>query len=379
MFKKFIDFVRNYYNTTDFIPLHAPIFKGNEKKYLEECIDSTFVSSVGKFVDKIEKDISEYTKAKYSVACVNGTAALHTALVLSDVQYQDEVITQPLSFIATSNAIAHCGAVPVYVDVDKDTLGMSPEKLEFFFKNHTEYKNNTLVNKVTKRKIKACVPMHTFGLACRIDEIVEICNKYNIPVIEDSAESIGSYYKGKHTGLFGKAGILSFNGNKTITSGGGGMIITDDEVFAKKAKHITTTAKIPHKWEYRHNMVAFNYRMPNLNAALACAQLEQINDFISTKRELASLYESFFKEQDITFIKEPSNSISNYWLNAIILKDRKERDVFLAYTNDNGVMTRPIWVLSNKLEMYKDCFATDLSNSEWLEDRVVNIPSSVRE
>ena len=392
-YKPIIDFIRALYNEpTGFIPLHAPVFNGNEKKYLNECIDSTFVSSVGKFVDRIEKDIAEYTGAKYAVATVNGTAALHIALFLAGVKPCDEVISQPLTFIATANAISYCGAKPIFLDVDKDTMGLSPTALEDFLKNHTKWDSvtNQLINQSTNRPVSACVPMHTFGHPCRIDEIVEICDKYGIPVVEDAAESIGSYYKNIHTGTFGKLGILSFNGNKTITCGGGGMIITDDKELASKAKHITTTAKIPHKWEYRHDMIGYNYRMPNINAALACAQLEQINQIIKNKRMTAEKYREFFstylsrrseaktETPNLEFFAEPKNSFSNYWLNAVILKNRNECDKFLKYTNENGIMTRPIWTLMNKLEMFKDSQTDELKNSEWLEDRVVNIPSSVR-
>jgi aminotransferase in exopolysaccharide biosynthesis len=387
-YKPIIDFIRKLYNQpTGTIPLHAPVFNGNEKKYINECIDTTFVSSVGKFVDRIEKKFAEYTSAKYAIATVNGTAALHVALLMAGVNPGDEVITQPLTFIATANAISYCGAKPIFLDVDKDTMGLSPKALENLLKNHTKWDSSTNkpINKLTNKPISACVPMHTFGHPCQIDEIVEICNEFGIPVVEDSAESIGSLYKGKHTGTFGKLGIFSFNGNKAITCGGGGMIITDDEGLAKKAKHITTTAKVPHKWEYRHDMIAYNYRMPNINAALACAQLEQLDEFIENKRETAEKYRSFFSSLNpipLTykpfFFSEPQNSYSNYWLNAIIMKDRKQRDEFLKHTNENGVMTRPIWTLMNKLEMFKGCQTDDLKNANWLEDRVVNIPSSVR-
>lgn len=386
-YNQVVDFIKQLYPNQNPVQLHAPVFNGNEKKYLNECIDSTFVSSVGKFVDKIEKDIAEYTGARYAVATVNGTAALHTALLMAGVKQGDEVITQPLTFIATANAISYCGAKPIFLDVDKDTMGLSPIALKNFLENHTKWDESTnqQINKSTNKPISACVPMHTFGHPCRIDKIVNICASYHIPVVEDAAESIGSKYKDKHTGTFGKLGILSFNGNKTITCGGGGMIITDDEELAKKAKHLTTTAKIPHKWEYRHDMIGYNYRMPNINAALACAQLEQINEFIKNKRETAEKYRDFFSTQQLSnsttqpeFFGEPKNSYSNYWLNAVILENRNERDKFLKYTNENGIMTRPIWTLMNKLSMFKDCQTDELRNAERLADRVLNIPSSVR-
>ena len=378
-FKEIIDFIKSIYGE-GFIPLHEPRFIGNEKKYLCDCIDSTFVSSVGKYVDLFEEKIAEYTGAKKSVVTVNGTAALHIALKLCGVKPGDEVITQPLTFIATCNAISYNGAVPVFIDVDRETMGISPEKLDNFLKNQTKWDSsiNQQINKLTNRPITACVPMHTFGHPCRIDEIVDICNKYNIDVVEDAAESLGSTFKGKHTGLLGKVGVLSFNGNKTITTGGGGMILTNDKNLAQKAKHITTTAKVPHRWEYIHDEVGYNYRMPNINAALGCAQLESLPGFIEKKRNLAHNYENFFsKYKEIKFFKEPEKAKSNYWLNAVILKDRNERNNFLEATNANSVMTRPAWTLMNKLDMFENCFRTDLSNAEWLEERVVNIPSSV--
>jgi perosamine synthetase len=378
MFARTIDFIRSTFNTDAFIPLHEPRFVGNEKHYLNECIDSTFVSSVGKFVDEFERVMAEYTGAKYAVATVNGTSALHISLLLSGVQADDEVITQPLTFIATCNAISYCNASPVFVDVDKETMGLSPEALKVFLEEHCVVENSTCKNKTSGKIIKACVPMHTFGHSCRIDEIKALCDAYHIALVEDAAESLGSYYKDKHTGTFGKLGAFSFNGNKVITSGGGGCIVTDDEALAKKAKHMTTTAKVPHKWEYTHDMIGYNYRMPNLNAALLVAQLEQLERFLQNKRELAHEYETFFAKNGIEFVLEPSQSQSNYWLNAVILKDKTERDIFLEATNANGVMTRPIWTLMNRLEMFKDAQCDPLENAQWLEARVVNIPSSVR-
>ena len=378
MFQDAITFIQSTFKTSQFIPLHEPRFVGNEKKYLNQCIDSTFVSSVGEFVDRFEALMAEYTGEKYAVATVNGTSALHISLLLSDVQNGDEVITQPLTFIATCNAISYCGASPVFVDVDKDTLGLSPTALSKFLKENAELKDGKCINKVSGNTIKACVPMHTFGHPCRIDEIKVICDEYHIALVEDAAESLGSTYKGKHTGTFGKVGAISFNGNKIITSGGGGCIITDDETLAKKAKYITTTAKVPHRWEFKHDMVAYNYRMPNLNAALLVAQLESLDVFLENKRELALLYNDYFVANSIAFVTEPDESQSNYWLNAVVLKDKAERDIFLSETNAEGVMTRPIWTLMNKLEMFEDAQCGNLDNAMWLEDRVVNIPSSVR-
>ena len=377
MFEDVINFIQETYKTKEFIPLHEPRFIGNEKKYLNECIDSTFVSSVGKFVDEFEVKIANYTGAKYAVATSNGTSALHIALLLSGVKSDDEVITQPLTFVAACNAISYCGAKPLFIDVDKDTLGLSPSALKGFLDKNTIITNQQCINNKTGKVIKACVPMHTFGHPCRIDEIIAICDQYYINVIEDAAESLGSFYKDKHTGTFGQVGVMSFNGNKIITAGGGGCIVTDDEALAKQAKHLTTTAKVTDKWEYNHDMIGYNYRMPNLNAALMVAQLEQIDKFLLNKRVLANAYESFFSGVDIKFTKEPKDSKSNYWLNAIILKDKKQLDLFLYETNSASVMTRPTWVLMNKLSMFKEAQCTDLTNAEWLEERVVNIPSSV--
>lgn len=376
-YKEIVDFVRNIYQTDDFIPLHAPVFRGNEKKYLNDCIDSTFVSSVGKYVDLFEEQVADFTGAKKAVAVVNGTAALHAALTLVGVKSGDEVITQPLTFIATCNAISYCGAKPVFIDVDIDTLGLSPFSLKSFLEDNCEKRPDGAFNISTGKKISACVPMHTFGHPVRIKEIAVICDEWAIPLIEDAAESIGSSVGETHTGLFGKCGILSFNGNKTITTGGGGMIITNDEEFGTLAKHITTTAKIPHKWEFRHDMIGFNYRLPNINAALGCAQMEQLPEILETKRTLADAYIEYFNESEIDFVKEPAGTRSNYWLNAIKLKNSHERDAFLEYSNANGVMTRPIWTLMNKLDIYEDSYSANSDNSRFLEEHIVNLPSSV--
>ncbi|MFA6138828.1 MAG: LegC family aminotransferase [Sulfurimonas sp.] len=390
--QEIVDFIQKTFNTkiansdceanfprNEFIPLHEPRFFGNEKKYLNECIDSTFVSSVGKFVDSFEKEFALKVGSKYAVATVNGTAALHIALILVDVKQGDEVITQPLTFIATCNAISYCGAKPVFVDVDLDTMGLSPDSLEHFLKANCEIVNNKCINKTTGKTIKACVPMHTFGHPCKIDKIKTICDAWHIELVEDAAESLGSFYKKKHTGTFGKLGAFSFNGNKIITSGGGGVIVTDDEVLAKKVKHLTTTAKVPHAYEFVHDMIGYNYRMPNLNAALLVAQLEQLDGFLENKRALADEYTEFFsKFTDIKFIKEPEDAFSNYWLQAVLLENKQQRDAFLEFTNKNGVMSRPIWRLMNELEMFVSCQTSSLKNAKYLEERVVNIPSSVR-
>ena len=377
MYEDTIDFIRSIYGSKRVIPLHEPRFIGNEKKYLNDCIDSTFVSSTGKFVDEFEEKIAKYTGAKYAVATSNGTSALHIALLLANVAKNDEVITQPLTFVATCNAISYCGANPIFIDVDKETMGLSPLSLQAYLKKNAFIKNQQCINNNTGRVIKACVPMHTFGQPCRIDEIKEICDKYNISLIEDAAESLGSFYKDKHTGTFGQMGVISFNGNKIITGGGGGCVITDDEILAKRAKHLTTTAKVSHKWEYIHDMIGYNYRMPNLNAALLVAQLENLESFLLNKRELAMMYKDFFSDKACHFVEESLHSKSNYWLNTIILKDKEQRDLFLEEANSKGVMIRPVWTLMNKLTMFKHSQCDGLTNVEWLEERVVNIPSSV--
>ncbi len=373
-----IDFIRGLYQTEKFIPLHEPKFVGNEKAYVLDCIDSTFVSSVGKYVDRFEQMMADYTGAKYAVATVNGTAALHIALKLVGVAQGDEVIAQSLSFVATCNAISYCGAKPVFVDVDRDTLGMSPSSLLSFLSANTTQTSAGCINKTTGRRISAVVPMHTFGLPCQIDEIAKICEEFSIPLIEDTAESLGSYYQGKHTGTFGKLAAFSFNGNKTITTGGGGMIITNDEVLAKRAKHITTTAKQPHPYEFVHDEIGYNYRLPNINAALGCAQMENLPRLLESKRTIALAYAEFFSALNINFVSEPAHSNSNYWLNALILEDKQAREEFLQKLNAAGVMSRPIWRLMNELPMFQDCQSTDLTNAKWLEERVVNIPSSAR-
>lgn len=379
MFDDTINFIRKQFNNAKgFIPLHEPRFCGNEKEYVLDAIESTFVSSVGPYVDRFEKILAKKIKSKYAIATTNGTSALHIALLMSGVQPNEEVITQPLTFVATANAISYTNAKCVFIDVDKDTMGLSPSSLRKFLESKAEIKNGLAYNKITKARLAACVPMHTFGFPCRIDEIVSICNEFNIPVVEDAAESLGSSYKGKFTGTFGKLGIYSFNGNKTITCGGGGAIVTDDVKLAKLSKHITTTAKLAHKWDYNHDMVGYNYRMPNINAALACAQLEQLDSFIKNKRDLALSYADFFSKMSIDFVTEPPKSYSNYWLMAVILNNKEERDQFLKYTNDHKIMTRPAWTLSHKLAMFNNCQVENLHNADWLESRLVNIPSSVR-
>ena len=378
-YKKITDFIHDLYGAQDFVPLAVPVFMGNEKKYLNECIDTTFVSSVGKFVDRFEEDTAKYTGAKRAVVCVSGTNALHMSLMLAGVERDDEVLTQALTFIATCNALSYIGAHPVFIDVDKDTMGLSPVAVREWLAKNSEQKNGQCYNKRTGRRVKACVPMHTFGHPVHLDELVEVLKEYHIELVEDAAESIGSLYKGKHTGTFGKVGALSFNGNKTITTGGGGMMLFNDEELGAYAKHITTQAKIPHRWEFRHDHIGYNYRMPNINAALGCAQLEHIEEYVASKRETAKAYEEFFKDiPDIEFFVDTPDTRSNYWLNVVIMKDKDAQQDFLEYTNDNGVMTRPIWELMNRLPMFEKCENDGLKNTIWFADRVVNIPSSVR-
>lgn len=378
MYNDLIEFIKKLYSNQNPVQLHAPVFLGNEKKYLNECIDTTYVSYVGRFVTQFEEMTAAFTGAKYAVAVVNGTAALQIALQLSGVEYGDEVITQSLTFVATANAIKHAGAEPIFVDVDIETMGLSPKSLLEFLENNTRIEGKHCVNKISGKKIKVVVPMHTFGHPCKIDEIVEIANKYNLKVVEDSAESLGSYYKGKHTGTFGFAGILSYNGNKTITTGGGGMIMTDDEELAKKAKHITTTGKIPHKYEYVHDVVAYNYRMTNVNAAIGVAQMEYIDKILENKRETALQYKEFCENNGYQFFTEPKDCKSNFWLNAIFFKDREERNSFLDLSNNKGIITRPIWRLMSKLESFINSYYSDLNNSNYFEDILVNLPSGFR-
>lgn len=380
-FHKIIEFIRKIYQTkSGFIPLHAPVFNGNEKVYLNDCVDSTYVSSIGDYVDKFENKISEYTGTYKAVACVNGTNALHVALRMSGVNEDSEVITQPLTFVATANAISYCNAHPVFVDVDTETLGMSVNSLYEFLNKHTisDAKNNKRINKYTKRKISAVLPVHTFGYPCKIESIAEICREFRIPLIEDAAESLGSFYKKKHTGIFGDIGVLSFNGNKVITTGGGGMLLFNNEVKANVAKHLTTQAKVAHPWEFIHDTIGYNYRLPNINAAIGLAQLEQLPGFLKNKRETANLYMGFFKNTPWKFVKEPENSQSNYWLNCLLFDNLDQRNKFLQFSNEKGVMTRPAWTLMNNLPMYKNSYKLKLLNAEYISDRLVNLPSSIR-
>lgn len=373
------DFIRELYHVSDgTVPLHAPKFYGREKEYLVDCINSTYVSTIGGYVDRFEKMACELSGARYAIATVNGTAALHAALVVAGVNRGDEVLTQSLTFVATANAIRYCGGEPVFLDVDRDTLGLDPEAVQVFLETETKMKNGCCYNRNSGKRIAACVPMHTFGHPCKIQLLTSLCAERNIPVVEDAAEAVGSYHGDTHCGTNGVAGVFSFNGNKIVTSGGGGMIVTNNTNFAEKVRYLTTTAKKQHPYLYEHTEVGFNYRMPNINAALACAQLEQLNTFLSDKRELASCYRQYFKNTKWQFVTEPTGCRSNYWLNAVVLPDRKFRDLFLETTNKAGIMTRPVWILLNKLEMYAHCQTDSLDNARYLEDRLVNLPSSAR-
>ena len=371
-----VTFARSIFGE-NFVPLHRPVFEGNERQYLVDCIDSNFVSSVGAKVGEFEQLVAEFTGSKHAIATVNGTAALHIAIELAGVKPGDEVISQALTFVATCNAISYAGAVPLFVDVDVDTMGLSPVALKRFLEENAEKRTSGTFNKTSGKKISACVPMHTFGFPCRIVEIAEICADWDIALIEDAAESLGSYAGGRHTGTFASMATLSFNGNKVITTGGGGMIITDDSELAKRAKYITTTAKVPHLYEFVHDETGYNYRMPNLNAALGFAQMERLEEILAIKTQLADQWDAFFHNRGIDFVKAINGNTANHWLNSIIFDSRLDRDEFLKMTNDNNVMTRPIWTLMSKLPMFKNCQTDGLENSLWLEDRVVNIPSSV--
>lgn len=373
-----LSFIKEQYKTNEFIPLHVPRFRGNEKKYLLETIDSTFVSSVGAYVDQFEGMMENIVNVEKAVAVVNGTSSLQVALRLAGVNAGDEVITQALTFIATANAIAYNHADPIFLDVDLDTMGLSPKAVSDFLEEYGELREEGTFNKKTGKRISACMPMHTFGFPVHLDELIAVCDKWNIPVVEDAAESLGSYYKGRHTGGIGLIGGFSFNGNKTVTCGGGGAIVTNNIELGKHAKYLTTTAKRPHPYEFFHDEMGYNFRMPNLNAALACAQLEMLPAYLADKRELAQEYASFFKSIHVKFREELPEAKANYWLMCVELEDRNERDSFLKVTNDNAVMTRPIWTLMFRLPMYEHCQRDQQKNAIFLEERIVNIPSSVR-
>ncbi|MCW1465019.1 aminotransferase LegC [Campylobacter jejuni] len=378
MFEKEISFIKSLFNKEN-IALHEPCFIGNEKKYLLECIDSGFVSSVGEFVTRFEEALKEKTKARFVIATNTGTAALHIALLANGIDENCEVITQSISFVATANAIAYTGAKPVFLDIDENTLSLSPKALEHFLENQTYQKDNLSYNKTTHKPIKACVIMHTFGLSAHIKAIKELCEKYHILLIEDAAEALGSTYENKTLGTFGKCGILSFNGNKIITGGCGGAILSDDENLVKLARHLSTTAKIPHPYEYDHDRIAYNYRLCNINAAILLAGLENLELFLENKRELAKIYKDFFKNHDkCKFIDEKSNEKSNFWLNTLLFKNENLRNIFLEECLKNNIFVRPIWKSLPSLKAFQNCQSNELINTKNLEKRLVNLPSSVR-
>ncbi|EJV0970810.1 aminotransferase LegC [Campylobacter coli] len=378
MFEKEISFIKSLFNKEN-IALHEPCFIGNEKKYLLECIDSGFVSSVGEFVTRFEEALKEKTKARFVIATNTGTAALHIALLANGIDENCEVITQSISFVATANAIAYTGAKPVFLDIDENTLSLSPKALEHFLENQTYQKDNLSYNKTTHKPIKACVIMHTFGLSAHIKAIKELCEKYHILLIEDAAEALGSTYENKALGTFGKCGILSFNGNKIITGGCGGAILSDDENLAKLARHLSTTAKIPHPYEYDHDRIAYNYRLCNINAAILFAGLENLELFLENKRELAKIYKDFFKNHDkCKFIDEKSNEKSNFWLNTLLFKNENLRNIFLEECLKNNIFVRPVWKSLPSLKAFQNCQSNELINTKKLEKRLINLPSSVK-
>lgn len=371
-----VEFVRDTYQTNEFIPLHAPTFDGNEKAYVTETIESTFVSSVGKFVDEFEQKIEAYTGSAKAVAAVNGTAALHAALYMAGVERGDLVVTQALTFVATCNALYHMGAEPIFVDVSPVSLGLCPKAMDQYLAQNAEVTEKGCIHKQTGKRIRAVVPMHTFGHPVELDELIAVCLKWQLTLVEDAAESLGSFYKGQHTGTFGDYAAISFNGNKVITTGGGGMILCKTQEQGARTKHVTTTAKVPHPFEFYHDEPGFNYRMPNLNAALGCAQMEVLASYLVQKRQLAEQYQHFFAGSDFTFVTEPEYATSNYWLNAIICPDTASRDRMLEQTNSAGVMTRPIWQLMHRLPMFENALRGDLTQSEFIEAHLINIPST---
>lgn len=374
-----VDVLQQQLARKEFVPLHEPVFAGNEWAYVKECLDTGWVSSVGKYVDEFERKLAEFTGVKRAVAVVNGTAALHVCLLLAGVEPGDEVLMPALTFIATANAVSYCHATPHFVDSEEVSFGVDAHKLDDYLHGIAEVRNGASYNKHTGRRIRALVPMHVFGHPVDLDAVVQVCEKYHIVLIEDAAESIGSYYKGVHTGNAGFVSALSFNGNKVVTTGGGGAILTNDEEVGRRAKHLTTTAKVPHRWAFVHDETGYNYRLPNINAALGCAQLEQLPGFLAAKRALAERYaQAFATVEGVRFVGEPSYAQSNYWLQTLLLDECRagERDAILQATNDAGLMTRPVWRLMPKLPMYSTCPAMDISVAENLEQRLVNIPSS---
>lgn len=376
--KEVIQFIQSTFKSAGAIPLHAPVFSGKEREYVLDTLESTFVSSVGAYVDRAEQMMADISQTNKAVAVVNGTSGLHIALQLVGVKPGEEVITQALTFVATANAIHYTGAEPIFLDVDYETMGLSAISVKHFLENFCEKREKGTFNKKTGKRIGAIMPMHTFGFPADLDGLTSVCEEWNVPLVEDAAESLGSYYKGRHTGSFGEMGVFSFNGNKIVTSGGGGMLVTKDASLGVLGKHLTTTAKVPHTYEYVHDHIGYNYRMPNLNAALLCAQLELLESFLENKRQLAAAYAAFFAKQNIQFRQEQEHTRANYWLMCVELENLEARNRFLADTNAAGVMTRPIWQLMYRLPMFEHCYRDEQKNAEFLEERIVNIPSSVK-
>ena len=378
MYDTTFDFIRQQFGTQNPIPLHEPLFGGNEKDYLINCIDSTFVSSVGEYVNKFEQKVANFTGSRHAIAVVNGTQALFVALKILGIDHDCEVLTQSLTFVATANSIHYTGASPVFLDIDRTTLGLSPESVKDFLQNHTERRHGRRINKVTGKRIAGCLPMHTCGHPCQIEALKTICDENNIHLIEDAAESLGSSLPNGHTGTFGKVGVFSFNGNKVITTGGGGMLITNDDALAQKLRHLTTTAKVPHNWEFIHDEIGYNFRMPNINAALGLAQMEQLPIFLQKKRNLAKQYQEFFSNNEIHYFDEPHNTRSNFWLNTILLSDEEQKKVFLNEAQQHGIGARSLWRPMHLLNIYSNYQRDKQINAEWIYQRAVNLPSSVR-
>ena len=377
MFDEFTNFVRDLYGTEGLIPLHEPTFSEKEKKFLVDVINSTFVSSIGKSVSEFEKKVASYMGIKHAVAVVNGTAALHLALKVSDVEENSEVITQSLSFVATCNAIRYCNAYPAFIDIDKENLTVSPETVKTFLNKFAEIRRDGHCwNKKSNRKISALLLVNTYGFPTDTLKIKKICSKFKIPVIEDCAESLGSFIRNNHCGINADISTLSFNGNKIITTGGGGMILTNNSKIAKQAKHLSTTARISHKWKFAHDQIGYNYRMPNLNAALGLAQFHSLQKFIKSKRLIAEKYQKWGERFGLNFVKEDNLSKANYWLNCLILKNKREKESFIKFTQENGIMTRPTWTPMHRLKIYQDSFKDNLENTDWISERLVNVPSS---
>ena len=378
MYDSFIRFVRDIYQTKEDIQLHIPVFTDEDKTTVCDAINTTFVSSVSAYVGKFEQRLCHFTRSSYAISVVNGTAGLHLALYLSGVERDTEVITQSLSFVATGNAILYTGATPVFVDISSDTLGMSPTALSNFLEEYAELREDGTYNKLTEQRISACVPMHTFGHPCEIDKIIEICKQWAIVVIEDAAEALGSFYNNIHCGCFAELGVLSFNGNKTITTGGGGAILMNSSTIAERSRHLSTTAKLPHAWEFLHDRLGFNYRLPGLNAALGYSQMNSLDGLLEEKRKIAMAYKEWANDNGVEFVSEPKNAKSNFWLNTLLMEGKQQRDAFLAHTNQNGIMTRPPWNPLHSLSYFTKCLCDDLTITSDIADRAVNVPSSPR-